>query len=218
MQKKFKFTAVLLFILLNALFVFGQKKITTLNEYSSASSAALQKQYNISKRVETVTETYSNGNVINKTTAISEKLLPNKSRYVWRKQLGDTVMETESITIDNFLYERENDGAWTKIDLNKGGYGIGSGSGSGGSYRSQQITVEQTFLNSSSVKLYEMIEIFESVAGLKYTEEKQWINDEGFLLRSETSTGLLIPKIETLKTVTTYEYNPSDLKIEAPIK
>jgi len=42
MKSNFKFVAVLLFILLNALFVFGQKRKITSGEYFSAHSAALQ--------------------------------------------------------------------------------------------------------------------------------------------------------------------------------
>ncbi|HQU84509.1 MAG TPA: hypothetical protein PKY59_15330 [Pyrinomonadaceae bacterium] len=217
MQNKFKLIAVLCFILLNALFVCGQKKIITSSEYYSAYSAASQKQYDVSRRVETVTETYADGVVSSKKNTLSETILPNKSRYVVKEQKGDTITERESITIDNFLYKRENGGAWTKIDLSKMN-GMGSGSGSGGSCISRQITVEQSFLNNFSAKLYEMIDISESNLGLRYKEEKSWISDEGFLLKNETSNGLLIPKVETSKTVTTYEYNPTDLKIEAPIK
>lgn len=217
MKNTFKFIAISVFILLNALFVCGQKKIITSSEYYSAVSPALQKQHNVSRRVETVMELYADGNVAKKVTTLTETLLPNKYRYVRKEQTGDVLTESESITIDNFRYTRENGGAWTKIDLSKMN-GMGSGSGVGSSCSSRQITVEQSFLNNFSAKLYEMINISESSQGLKYWEEKKWISDEGFLLKTETSNGLLIPRVETSKTVTTYEYNPTDLKIEAPIK
>lgn len=218
MKNTFKFVTILLFVLLNALFVFGQKKNITSSEYYSASSAASQKQYDVSIRIETVSETYSGGNVTKKITTLSEAVLPNKTRYVTREQVGDAVTESESIKIDNFLYKRENGGTWTKIDLSKSKNGIGMGGTAAASCSSRQITVEPTFLNNFSAKLYELIKISESDSGLKYTEEKRWISDEGFMLRSENSEGLLLPKTENSKTVTTYEYNPTDLKIEAPIK
>lgn len=218
MKNTFKFVTILLFVLLNALFVFGQKKIITSSEYYSALSAAYQKRDDVSIRIETVSETYSGGNIVKKITTLSETVLPNKSRYVTREQVGDTVTESESIQIDNFLYERENGGAWTKTDLSKNENGIGMGGTAAGSCSSRQITVEPTFLNNFSAKLYEMIKISESDSGLKYAEERRWISEEGFLLKSENSEGLLMPKTEISKTVTTYEHNPTNLKIEAPIK
>lgn len=213
MKSSFKFVAVLLFILLNALFVFGQKRKITSGEYFSAHSAALQKEQSVSRRVETVTETFSSGNTEKKTTTIFESLLPDRYRRLIREQLGDLVTENESIRIGNFLYERKTDSAWTKTD-DTYSESPKKGSVNCDNCYSQQMTVEQTFLNNVSVNLYEVFYI----TGSTYIVEKKWISDEGLPLKAETSIRHLTTKVETAKTVTTYEYNPIDLKIEAPIK
>lgn len=217
MKSNFKFAAVLLFILLNALFVFGQKKRITSGEYFSASSAAWQKEQNVSRRVETVTETFSSGNTDKKTTTIFESLSPDRYRHLIRKQIGDSVTENESIRIDNLLYERKTDGAWAKVGATETENPKKNDVNCAHCYN-RQMTVEQTFLDNILVNLYEVFYIYRGDLGSTYIVEKKWISDEGLSLKTETSVRHLATKVETAKTVTTYEYNPSDLKIEAPIK
>lgn len=217
MKSNFKFVAVLLFILLNALFAFGQKRKITSGEYFSAHSAALQKEQSVARRVETLTERYSGGNTEKKTTTVFESLSPDRYRRLIREQLGDSVTENESIRLGNFLYERKTDDAWTKVGVTDSEIPKKSGANCADCY-SQQMTVEQTFLNNVSVYLYEVFYIHRNDTGSTYIVEKKWISEEGLPLKTETSVRHLETKIERLKTVTTYEYNPTDLKVEAPIE
>lgn len=209
--------AILAFLLTFATDTFGQKKPISANEFYSLSSKARQKQYEFSRRVETVSEKYSDGNLTESVTAIQESILPDRFRYVIREKIGDKINEAEIITIGDFQYSRQNGGNWTKIDLSKTG-GTGTGTGvSGRPVSCRQTTTESVFLNGYMAQLIEELVVNSSDKGLTYNEEKHWISDDGLLLKSEESNGLLSPKIEKSKTVRNYEYNPN-IKIEAPIK
>jgi len=164
-----------------------------------------------------VTEKYSGGNTEQKTTTIFESLSPDRYRRFIREQLSDSVTENESIRLGNFLYERKTDDAWTKVGVTDSEIPKKSGANCADCY-SQQMTVEQTFLNNVSVNLYEVFYIHRNDTGSTYIVEKKWISEEGLPLKAETSIRHLATKVETAKIVTTYEYNPTDLKIEAPIK
>lgn len=54
--------------------------------------------------------------------------------------------------------------------------------------------------------------------GLTFENDIIWYDSQGLVLRSEMVKGLLEPRVEEFREVVTYEYDPKDLKIEAPIK
>ncbi|HQU84508.1 MAG TPA: hypothetical protein PKY59_15325 [Pyrinomonadaceae bacterium] len=133
-----------------------------------------------------------------------------------KERKGDKFTEREKIEADNFVYVRENGSAWhlyRKDDLMTASSEAGSISTG-----CRQLTVEEDYLENFPVKLYEEIKIKTSENILKFTEQRDWINDDGMLLKIETVEGLFHPRIETSRSVFNYEYNPADLKIEAPIK
>ncbi len=54
--------------------------------------------------------------------------------------------------------------------------------------------------------------------GMSYTQIKSWITNEDWLLKEEINVGVVEPKKIVFTRTYKYEYNPKNLKIEAPIK
>jgi hypothetical protein len=53
---------------------------------------------------------------------------------------------------------------------------------------------------------------------MSYFQDKFWIDEKGFILQREMEYGSVEPSFVRSKQTDVYEYNPKDLKIEAPIK
>ncbi len=68
--------------------VSGQRKPITASEFYSAFSKAQQKSYGTSRKVETTDKVYSEGNLVKATTTIRETVLPDRSRYLFKEEIG----------------------------------------------------------------------------------------------------------------------------------
>ncbi len=165
--------------------VSGQRKPITASEFYSAFSKAQQKSYGTSRKVETTDKVYSEGNLVKATTTIRETVLPDRSRYLFKEEIGGMLKELEIIKIGYDEYRRENSGEWTKRDLGGTGNGGGSGGGSGTNNFCRQFMVETTVLNNYSARLFEQMYIGSEQNGLTYQETKHWISDDGLPLKSE---------------------------------
>lgn len=189
---------------------YGQEKEITRGEYFEATNTAYKKLYSYNRRVTTKVEDFTQ----HKTRAsVYEVIRPDKSRWLSIVTENDVSIRTESIIIGNFLYQRVNDGEWTKTEL--GGNGIGIGNGIGATQDTIfRYTVTSVTLNNQSVQLFE-----ENIITKYFLDKKRiWISTEGLILKSEQTTEEVKPNKLRTRIVTEYEYNPQDLKIEAPIK
>ncbi len=194
---------------------FSQIKQITSSEFNQASSAAYKLMYETSRRVNLKTETFENGAVISSVTKTEERLLPDKTRYLTVENKDGKETSLELIYIGTIEYRRENGGEWTKKDLR--GSGMGSGTG-GGSTSVVQFTEESDFAEGVPARKLKEMRITQSSEGLMFDEFIAWYDQRGFLLRSERTKGNLEPKNVKTRSVATYEYDPGDLKIEAPIQ
>lgn len=160
-----------------------------------------------------------------KTAKLQEKMLHEVTQpYNWRtveEKFGEKPLRQERIWVDDALFEKINDGQWKKC---KGG-------GSGGSrIESGQVKNQYRFLPAidfEGVKadFYEHISIraankasqtdFVTVRYVRTT--RSWYSLDGKLLKKIEETALE-GREELLRETTTYEYDPKDLKIKAPIK
>ena len=75
-----------------------------------------------------------------------------------------------------------------------------------------------TVLDNQSVNLYFSYHVNELNKILYFIEARHWINSDGLILKEMSKVSNTIPENITNLTNTTYEYDPKDLKIEAPIK
>ena len=144
---------------------------------------------------------------------------PNKRRYVEIYKSGNRTERDELIQIGEAYYCRTNDGIWKKSNQWCGELRISSLPMA----TSSKFTIEDTKINNQAVKLYQQYITYKNEyssnkakEGLSYFQDKFWVDSNGFILRREWELGLLEPKKTYETMVTIYEYNPKDLKIEAP--
>lgn len=200
--------------------VSGQKKAANFSEFSALRSQGFSRVFEGPRRVESLTEHYLNGEIVSSDYYLNEVLGDERRRYVARKMEGGKTTEVEVITIGYFQYSRTDQGKWTKIDLRTAGRGSGSGSGTGtGSSNCsvRQFTLEHTFLENYSVRLFEELFVSNGKDGLELEETKTWIGDDGALLQEEVIKGSFSPRIISSRRLSKYEANPN-IKIEAPIE
>jgi hypothetical protein len=200
---------------------FGQTKEITSEEYYQPFRDAFKKGRDISHRNITRKENYQDGKLRSTEEFIDEFVGSDKRRYVHIEKLTDRTRKIELIKIGTTFYCRRDDGEW-KRSANWCADGSASGLSN---IVSSKFTVEKGKLNSQNVKLYEQYTTYKNVyspdkdkEGLSYWQNRFWLDDQGFMVQEEIISGLLEPERLYWKQTETYEYNPKDLKIEAPLK
>jgi hypothetical protein len=216
-----KLVFLMIVSLATAINIFGQAKEITKEEYYQPFRDALKKGQEISRRNVTQRENYKEGKLSGTEDFIDEYIKPNRRHYIHSEKFADRTQKIELIQIGETYYCRRDDGNWKQSKnwcADGGTFGISN-------VVNSKFTVETTKLINQNVKLYEQFTTYKNTyspdkdkEGLSYWQSKFWLNDKGFILREETIDGLLQPERIYWKQVETYEYNPKDLKIEAPIK
>jgi hypothetical protein len=73
--------------------------------------------------------------------------------------------------------------------------------------------------NNENTKLYQQYTTSaDDKNAVYYLQDKFWLNSSGLLIRREIEYGKVQPKSIGSRELEVYEYNPKNLKIEAPIK
>jgi hypothetical protein len=212
---------LMLFCLAAAVGGFAQVKTLAKEPYDSAISDALAKGNKIPKREIFVTKNYSNKKLISTTTITRENLPPDKSR--WRtvtEKDGVVSYLYESIKIGDTEYKKTDKGDWEKIDLNNesSNQGILKSSAILDTKELKQFLVMDATLDNQPVKFYLSYEVMILDQRMIFLDDRTWINADGFIVKSSTTVSNTLPDIITSQTLKSYEYNPKDLKIEAPVK
>lgn len=73
-------------------------------------------------------------------------------------------------------------------------------------------------LGTETVTLYFHYAVYELSNGLSFIVHYDWVNSNGLIVKKYTRSSFAIPDNLFSETTDTYEYNPKNLKIEAPIK
>ena len=150
---------------------------------------------------------------------LREVIQPNKWRTV-EETLGDKPSREERIWVDKALYVQRDDKPWQKF----------SGGGGGGMrMESGQVKNQYRYLpaidfDGIKADFYEHISVrtankfsqtdFVVVRYVRTT--RVWYSADGKILKKTEETAIE-GREEMLREVTTYEYDPKDLKIEAPV-
>ncbi|HEX8250566.1 MAG TPA: hypothetical protein VF599_20500 [Pyrinomonadaceae bacterium] len=207
---------VFLFILALAAGAFGQAKTITEAEYRAASNSAYSQAANVARRVVYVFTKYNSGAVSEIVETVTETQPPDSSRQLTTRKKDNVVTKTETIRVKGTEYQRVNGGRWEKEDLTKGRFMIGDATDtdSKSEYRLEEVTeggekfkviTEQTRLNLQT--------------RTTFFEQKIFVDGKGLIRKSMTKSMNDSRDNLVFDTVTTYEYNPKDLKkITAPIK
>lgn len=216
-MKKLFFLTIIFVILTHNLF--GQAKEITRSETYQPFSEAREKLKGISYRLTSKEVSFKDGKPNSWTENIREFLLPNRYRFIETEKYGDKVRKNEIVLIDDIYYCRKDGGEWTKSQKGCGGGGFSGIS----DLVSSKFTVEETKLDGKSAKLFQqyttyIFPIKTEKEELAYFQDKFWIDEKGFILQREMEYGSVEPSFVRSKQTDVYEYNPKDLKIEAPIK
>lgn len=200
---------------------FSQTKEITREDYYQPFRLGLKKKSATSRRVITRQENYREGKLFSTTEITDEFLVPNKRHYMEVEKFADHTNKSELIQIGEVYYCRRNDG-----ELKQSQSWCSGGSASGlSNIVSSKFTVEDTKINNKTSKFYKNYTIYKNIhspnkdkEGLSYYQHNFWIDSNGFILREEMRSGLLEPERIYRQMTNIYEYNPQNLKIEAPIK
>ncbi len=200
---------------------FCQRQISKEDYYQSFRAASKQR-FETSRREISQLKDYKDGELINTTEAVDEYLIPDKYHRTSTRIFNDRIEKSEFISINKTYYCRKNDADWEQSSK---GCIFGSGSGGPSNIVNSKYTVEEAKINNQKVNLYQEYTTYKNIyspskdkEGLSYWQQKMWVSKDGFILREETEVGLLEPKRRYWQKTTAYEYNPKNLKIEAPIK
>jgi len=222
-----KVAALILTVFLAAVSAAGQVTASQATEishgqYYASWRAASEKARGLNRRHVSRTEVYKDGKVAETDEWLYEYVLPDKIRYVHTDSIDGKPVRTEQIDIGANKYCKKGEGAWESVK--SGCIGGGTG-GAVPNTSSLRFTIEKVNVDGKELTLYSQYITYKNISsktkdteGLSYYEEKYWLNKDGLLLRQEHRNGLIDPKTLDRSTVDTYEYNPKDLKIEAPIK
>jgi len=150
---------------------------------------------------------------------VRENIKPDKVRYLVTEVSSKQTTKTELIQIGASNFCRINDGEW----INSKGACRGGWITSVPDAVSSQYFVETVNDKGNTARIYRAYNLYKiSDSGGKesmtYEETKFWISEVGNFLRRETIYALKDTKQIRSKEIRTYEYDPKDLKIEAPIK
>ena len=219
MHRKFLFLALI--VLGAGLNHFGQARDLSRAEYYAPLRADSQQRYKTSRREIMRLQIYdADGKLAGTEEEVTEYLLPDKKRTVTSEKRDGKTEKRETIEIGELVYERKNDGPWTKRAADDTGGGI---FGHPVPFE-ERYTAEDAKLDGRSVKLYSKYVVFNDYEP-KPAEEKQtfwrqsnWLDDAGRVIRSEITIGKPLSKrILSIRTHE-YQYDLSGLKIEAPVK
>ena len=198
--------------------VFGQKQEITREKFNAAEEKASGRQPRQNYRITTKNESFVDGKIEKTQIIIYESLLPDRSRSKSTDIVGNKSTEFEQIRIGYYEYTRIDGGKWEKRDLRGSRAGVGSLLRYAGKTLSSKYMVAAEKLDDQPVQVYEEYTEVEETLGLRYNRRKFWVDANGVIFRRASEYGHVNPEKLVSSSVTTYEYNLKDLKIEAPLK
>ena len=223
MEKLILFLLIMLILTFN---LSAQNKFITEEEYNEALIKAAKKQESIPRRVTGVINFYDAKKVIyEKRTSIAEHFSSDKYRIFSKTEKnGIITAKYEFVKIENVEYSKTGDESWKKKELLKGSDSkSGSGFFTGEPIKTQKLEeflLIPTAIDDETVNVYFHYEV-EKIGNdnnLTFIESRNSISGEGLTLKWIYKVSNTIPENISHISTTTYEYNPKDLKIEAPIK
>lgn len=197
---------ILAVLVLLALSVVAQTTEITEQQFWAKVYAAREAGEKYNRRETWTRESLRNGKLSQEIWSVREYLLPNKVHWIKTQESAGTTNTTEQIEIGEEKYCRKNKDVWTRRDCTE------MMLSSGAPPRIKKFTVQTMTFEGKQVNVYTRSHTFE-----KTFEDFRFFEDNGGrVLREEIEYGNINPKSLTMKSVTVSEYDPKDLKIEAP--
>jgi hypothetical protein len=216
-----KIIFLLIFCLVFSLVSFGQTKEITRKAYYEVFYESLEKVKDISRRSIASVENHKDGKLDSTEEYVDEYIKSDIRRYFHSEKLTNKNRKIELIQIGKDYYCRRDDGDWKKSTnwcADGSAFGLSN-------IISERFTVEPIIVKGEDLNLFENYTTYKNTyspnkdkEGLSYFQRKFWLNKDGLILKEEIINGLIEPKRLYWQQTKTYEYNPKNLKIEAPIK
>lgn len=205
--------AILFIVTLCVVGTSAQIKELTTEEFYAAKNAAIEASRSVNRRAKTIERTFKKGKVVSSSTETDEFLMPDRHRscLLLTDSKGRKI-ESETIRINSERYSRGEDGIWRAIRSRR----------TGNLFRNEtSATVGVSSLYTSESALFggDEVTIIKSIQNDKLPVPSTltiYIEKSGLLLRMEFTQKF--GEQGDLERITTYEYDPKDLKIEAPVK
>ncbi|MEO6051976.1 MAG: hypothetical protein ABIP78_11685 [Pyrinomonadaceae bacterium] len=194
----------------------AQRKLLTLSEYSEGTLPPPAKSQELTRRNKGIEETFVGGVLMKTVETISESVISGGNRFYSKTTEGDKITEIDKINVNDVMYIRENGKAWRKESDNPFGRLV-MGGGLSSPPPGKQYSVESVFLNGISTQIFEAFFVLDKGKELTFQEVRMWVGQDGLVYRQELVEGKLFPRTETLRSVSTYDYDPN-IKVEAPMK
>ena len=201
----------------------AQQHAITQDDYEEAIDAATTVAEKRIRRVKTVVETRTRGRLTSKSEHIGDYIPPELERFVDTITSGDVSSTEEVIQIGRFGYQkkdltpwvewtgRPNRGPWLRIsDISD--YPVCEAK-KGCAY-----TLQSALLEGAVVRLVSRKSEYGEGSLFSSDFVKVWISRDGALARAELVETRGQSNEWVRKTLSTWEYDPPGLKIEAPIK
>ncbi len=221
MKKIILFTTIVLFIFTN---LDAQNKFIKKDEYDSALIKAAQKQNNLPRRESGIINFYDAKKVIyEKRTSIYEYISADKTRSISKTEENGVVTEKyEFVKLGDVEYSKKDDESWKKKERLKGG-SFGGDFVIGDKIENKEVEeflVLPTTLDNQITNMYFNYRVSKAEKDnqLIFVESRNWISMDGLTLKWTYKVSNTVPENVSHISTTNYEYNPKDLKIEAPIK
>lgn len=169
------------------------------------------------RKVTLTKERNKGGRLVEESKDTSEFVSEIKSRHVYTT-FGSQTSTLEVIKIKTQFFCRENNGKWkkSKEDCSPVSF-LGATVGPTTTKSTTEIVME----GGTKVEVVATISVFKSSKGEDYdvvNEQKVFINLDGTIAREVFTAKMVGAEIFDFRWTTIYEYDPKDLKIEAPIK
>lgn len=207
----------------------AQEKENTFNDadLQMLTNAAWDKLEGKTYRSTTTSLVFSNGSQTPVRTEkfISEVIPPEREHYVSISETPEGIKRHEYIRVGARRFAKDDDGEWKEL----GGSGTGNGSGVGNGSGSGNVKIERSVvrtlkkgetINNKKVDLYETVTTIRFIYPAKTRTEidrtAYWFDANGLFVKTENEYQDSDER-ENSRTTREYEYNPKNLKIEAPV-
>ena len=220
-MKRIIFSSVFIAIIMSAFcqIIYSQERVVQANEFNELQKKADEKLKDTPHRITMTTENFIKEKLNSSVIAIGEVVPPNKTRSLTETKIGSRATKTETIRIEEKIFFRIDNEIWKEEVWKEGKWGVNK-SGNKKSEIAYKF-IEKIYFNGQSAKVFESSEnwlfYFEGKEHTTVVKTKYWFSEDGLLLRKE-SVGDTVSTNQRFLAIWIYEYNPKDLKIEAPIK
>lgn len=200
------------FILLIALPCLPQVKEITRDEFWNPLYEARNESKKLNRREIRKVETIDKGRVAKVERWNSDHLMPDRSRIVHTVTERNKTSKTEYISIGYSEFCRKDNGEWLLEDCRE------MTLSSGPTPTTTKYTMTPATHKGRTAKLYVEYKEYAWAKSSRYREFKYWLNDEGKIVGESVTEGIIKPRSVTYRMNARVEYDPKNLKIDAPVK